>query len=122
MGIFAFIGSGLLLLGSFAGMFVFLSSFEAFLNISVGTLWSLFILSSLGGGILFLVDSENHARVYMFKTVSIFHLILGLISALTLFLNAMNIVTANGTGSLWVLFLLCTLAGIVGAQFDASEE
>ena len=110
--IFTLIGICLLILSGFAGVFIFLSSFKAYLDVSASTLWSLFILNFLGGHILFAVGTNKDSVIIMLKISSTFLLLLGLSSAVMLFLNAMNIAPAESTGSLWALFLLCTVVGI----------
>lgn len=113
MGIFRFIGSGLLLLGSIAGFLIFLLSFQATPKDSYGALWPLFILSFLSGCILFSLGSNKNSTTKLLKTAAFILLLLGLLSAVTLFLNALDVVKPGSLVALWTLFLLCTIVGII---------
>ncbi len=49
----------------------------------------------------------------MRRTIFIVHsLVLGVMSASAIFLDKVSIIKAEGSSSLWLLFIICTLAGV----------
>lgn len=117
--IFQFIGFFLILLGIASGVAIFTNPFGYGLQGSEVTMWVFFVMSFIGGFVLYAMgSSEGHKDII--KTAGSLLLIIGLMSAMGIFIDKVGIIHANGTFSLWLLFIVCTLSGVGGVV--ASSE
>jgi|SRR6185295_9805881 len=112
MTIFKVIGIGMILLGAASGAVIFLTPFGLRVAGSIFTLWLFFALCFVGGFILYALGSREASAAQVLKTAGGILLILGLLSAVSIFLAKVGIARSEGTESLWMLFLICTPAGM----------
>jgi peptidoglycan/LPS O-acetylase OafA/YrhL len=112
MTIFKVIGIGMIVLGAASGAAIFLTPFGLNVSGSMFTLWLFFALCFVGGFILYALGSRQASASEVLKTAGGILLILGLLSAVSIFLAKVGIAHSEDSGSLWALFLICTPAGM----------
>jgi len=104
----------LILLGIVSAVVLFLHPFGVAIKGSVIEFWLLYALCFVGGFVLYGMGTPDASSGSVLKVASSLVLGIGLLSALALILDKLSIVSASGTISLWLLFILSTLAGVVG--------
>jgi hypothetical protein len=112
MTIFKIVGVGMIALGSASGIVIFLTPFGVEVTGSLLTLWLFFALCFIGGFILYALGSREASAEKVLKTAGGILLVLGLLSAASIFLAKVGIADSEGTGSLWMLFVICSPAGM----------
>lgn len=120
MFIFKVIGLFMILLGIASGVAIFVNPFGLQLQGSQITMWFLFVLAFIGGFVLYALGSSENSHKDIIKTGGSLLLIIGLMSAMGIFIDKVGIIAADGTFSLWLLFILCSLGG-VAAIFTSYE-
>lgn len=114
MDLFGFLGIGLIVLGSLSGIAIYVDTFIDRANVT--TLWWLFIFSICGGAVLYnLADSSSLGIVYSSYVL----LLLGGVSAVTIFLTETGFFHNDEKSTLWVFFLIGTPLGASGIFFES---
>jgi hypothetical protein len=114
---FRIVGISLLVLGVLASVVILLLPLGILQNASIfpdepeRSLWLLFLLGLTFGGILFAVGLENGSLWSYAKAGGSGLLVLGLASAVEIFLIMARLPSARHTTSLWWLFVICTVLG-----------
>lgn len=103
----------MILLGSAAGVVIFLTPFGVDVTGSLVTLWLFFALCFIGGFILYALGAREASAAKVLKVAGGILLVLGLLSAASIFLAKVGVAASAGTGSLWMLFIICTPCGMV---------
>ena len=122
MNIFRFIGISLLSLSLLAGIALLLlplgvlQRIGIFLSEPESALWLFFLLGLAVGLTLFALGGENRSTGKLSKAAGSVLLLLGLASAIVIFLVEANLLKANSTISLWWLFVTCNLLGATGVH------
>ncbi|MEC4684992.1 MAG: hypothetical protein VST71_04570 [Nitrospirota bacterium] len=117
MFIFRVAGIILISLGVISGIVLFISPFGVEVQGSVFTFWLLYLLCYVGGFILYALGSPDSSAEEVMRTASGMLIIIGLMSAISIFLDKVGILKAEGTFSLWLLFIISNLAGTIGIFF-----
>jgi len=119
---FRFVGFLMILLGIASGIGIFVEPFGLPIEGSQATLWFLFVLVFIGGFILYALGSPNQSKENLIKTCGGILLIIGLMSAMGIFISKMGLIKADGTFSLWLLFLLCIISGAAAIYISEDFE
>lgn len=106
MTIFKIIGVGMIVLGAASGIVIFLTSFGVEVAGSLFTLWLFFSLCFVGGFILYALGAREASAAKVLKTAGGILLVLGLLSAASIFLAKVGLAASEGTTSLWLLFII----------------
>jgi hypothetical protein len=109
MAILKLTGAGMMILGCGASAIILLDSFG--IRKSGVEFWFLFLLCFAGGAILYGLGCGSGSVRNVLKAVGATLLLLGLISASSIFLAKIGVAEVKSFGSLWALFLLCTPIG-----------
>ncbi len=113
--IFKIAGIVLISLGILSGFLLFVFPFGIEIQGSAYTFWLLYVLCYVGGFILYALSSPDNSAGKILRTASSILIMIGLMSAIAIFLDKTGLIKANGTLSLWLLFILCTSSGALGA-------
>lgn len=103
------IGIGLIGLSALSGIAIYIDTFGLKLNITALS-W-LFIFSLIGGASFYCLGVRNLLGIVY---VSYILLLLGCLSAVTIFLAEISLFDNEKKGTLWVFFLICTPIGAIG--------
>jgi len=115
MGIFKIIGSSLIIIGFLCGILIFLNPFAEIIKGGLGAIWTLFIFTFLGGIVVYGISDLNSWNGLLKTTGSVL-LLIGLFSAGSILLTEINLLKLReyqGTGQLWVLFIVNIIVGSV---------
>ena len=114
MFIFKIAGSLLILLGILSGLLLLAFPFGIKIQGSIFTFWLLYVLCYVGGFILYALSSPDNSAEKILRTSSDILIMIGLMSAVSIFLDKISVIKAEGTLSLWLLFIICTITGTLG--------
>jgi hypothetical protein len=114
MELMKYLGFGLIILSSLSGLALYVDTFIEKIDNITALSW-LFVLSLIGGVLLYcLGDSSLQGIVFG----SYILLILGCLSAATIFLAEINLFAVEYKTTLWVFFLICTPIGVAGIYHE----
>ncbi len=112
--IFKTAGILLISLGILSGLLLFAFPFGIKIQGSAFTFWLLYVLCYVGGFILYALGSPDNSAEKILRTASGILIMIGLMSAIAIFLDKTGLIKTDGTVSLWLLFVICTISGTLG--------
>lgn len=104
----------LIALGVVSAMAIFLHPFGIVIKGSIVEFWALYAICFIGGFYMFGMGSPSTSSGRVLTVASGIVLCIGLLSAAALLLDKLTLVNASNTFSLWLLFILSTVVGVVG--------
>ena len=106
-------GIVLIVVGVLSGLSILVSAAGLELSVSLKGFWLFYLLSFVGGFVLYALGSKQAPTENLFKVAGGILVIIGLSAAVCLLLSGIGRLAPTDAGQLWALFLLCLPVGVI---------
>jgi len=107
--------------GVLSGVSLLVAAAGLNLSVSIEGFWFFYLVSFIGGFILYALGSKVAPTEKLFKVAGGILVIIGLSAAVSLLLSGVQLLAPSDVGQLWALFLLCLPLGVLATLAAEAE-